>query len=123
MTWELKHDRPVYTQLLEQIQLRIISGEFPPGSKLPSVRDLAANASVNPNTMQKALTELERNGLVYSQRTTGRFITEDEVMIKQVKDNIAVEQIVEFLEKMKKLGFNTEEIMELMKSSIHNQKN
>lgn len=77
MAWELDSDRPIFIQIVERIQMEIISGKYSPGDKLPSVRELAAVAAVNPNTMQKALTELERTGLVYSQRTSGRFITED----------------------------------------------
>ena len=78
MAWDLKSDRPIYSQLIEQIQLKIVSGVYPAGSKLPSVRDMASDASVNPNTMQRALAELENEGLLYSQRTNGRFVTEDE---------------------------------------------
>lgn len=114
MAWELKSDRPIYTQLLEHIQLRIISGKYLPGDKLPSVRDLAEEASVNPNTMQKALAELERLGLVYTQRTSGRFITEDVEMIKGIKESIAKEQIAEFFAAMKKLGFSAEETIRLI---------
>ena len=77
MPWELSNDRPIYLQLMERIQMDIVSGKYHAGDKLPSVRDLAIEAAVNPNTMQKALSELERVGLVYSQRTSGRFITED----------------------------------------------
>ena len=85
MPWELDNDRPIYLQLMERIQRDIISGVYKPGDKLPSVRDLAVEAAVNPNTMQKALSELERSGLVYAQRTSGRFITEDEAMLKKMK--------------------------------------
>lgn len=114
MAWELKSDRPIYMQLLEHIKLDIISGKYLPGDKLPSVRDLAEEASVNPNTMQKALAELERLGLVYTQRTSGRFITEDVKMIKGIKESIAKEQIAEFFQSMKKLGFSTEETIQLI---------
>lgn len=114
MAWELKSDRPIYMQLLEHIKLGIISGKYLPGNKLPSVRDLAEEASVNPNTMQKALAELERLGLVYTQRTSGRFITEDVEMIKGIKESIAREQISEFFESMKKLGFSAEETIRLI---------
>lgn len=114
MAWELKSDRPIYTQLLDHIKLNIISGKYLPGDKLPSVRDLAEEASVNPNTMQKALAELERLGLVYTQRTSGRFITEDVKMIKGVKESIAREQITAFFETMKKLGFSVEETIQLI---------
>lgn len=67
MPWNLNSSRPIFLQLIEIIQMDIISGKYPPGGKLPSVRDLAAQAAVNPNTMQKALSELERSGLVFSQ--------------------------------------------------------
>ena len=83
MAWNLDSDRPIYAQLLERIQLQIVSGIYAPGDKLPSVRDLAAEASVNPNTMQKAFAELERSGLIETKRTSGRFVTEDKNMITQ----------------------------------------
>lgn len=118
MTWEFKADRPIYAQLIEQIEMRIVSGLYRPGEKLLSVRDLAAQASVNPNTMQKALAELEQNGLVYTQRTSGRYITEDENMIKKVRDNLALEQINEFLQKMQKLGFSTQDTIDLMTKAV-----
>ena len=116
MGWKFKADRPIYTQLVEQIELRIVSGMYSPGSKLPSVRDLAAEASVNPNTMQKALAELEQNGLLYAQRTSGRYITEDEKMILKVKDTIALEEIKSFLQKMSELGFNSQDTIYLIES-------
>ena len=93
MSWKLNPDRPVYVQLIERITTDIIAGIYPPGSKLPSVRDLAQTAGVNPNTMQKALSEMERTNLVYSQRTSGRFITEDLSMIDDLKTELASEQI------------------------------
>ncbi len=114
MAWNLNSDRPIFMQLIEIIQISIISGKYAPGSKLPSVRDLAQEASVNPNTMQKALAELERSGLVFSQRTSGRFITEDYRMIEELKSKLAREEIEQFLESMQKLGFRKEETMDLM---------
>ncbi|MGI6071274.1 MAG: GntR family transcriptional regulator [Blautia sp.] len=105
MTWNLDSGRPIYAQIIERVQQDIISGRFSPGDKLPSVRELAAEASVNPNTMQKALSELERSGLVYSQRTSGRFITEDITMIENMKEELAASWIKDFLTKMEKLGF------------------
>lgn len=114
MAWELKSDRPIYTQLLDHIKLGIISGNYLPGDKLPSVRDLAEEASVNPNTMQKALAELERLGLVYTQRTSGRFITEDVEMIEKMKESVAKEQISDFFASMRKLGFTMEETIKLI---------
>lgn len=118
MPWEFKDDRPIYTQLIEQITLKIVSGEYKVGEKLPSVRDLAAEATVNPNTMQKALTELERMGLVYSVRTSGRFITEDCNMIKDMQTTLAKDEIKEFLEKMKKMGFEKENVLNVFKEVI-----
>ena len=118
MTWNLTGDRPIWLQLMEQIQLGIVSGAYRAGERLPSVRDLAAEAAVNPNTMQKALTELERNGLVYAQRTSGRFITEDNGMIEELKHQLAAEQIREFLERMNSLGFTKEETLSIMESQV-----
>lgn len=118
MPWELNNDRPIYLQLMEKIQQDIISGIFKPGDKLPSVRDLAMEASVNPNTMQKALSELERSGLVYSQRTSGRFITKDESLIRQLKSQLAAEHIRDFFEKMKQLGFPYKETLTLIEQTM-----
>lgn len=114
MEWSINSDRPIYKQLIEQIELRIVSGLFSPGDKLPSVREMATEAAVNPNTMQKALSELERTGLVFAQRTSGRFITEDKKMIQDAKENLAIKEIETFLEKMQHLGFKREEILTLM---------
>lgn len=121
MQWEIDSERPVYLQLIEQIQAGIISGYFKPSDKLPSVRDLAADATVNPNTMQKALAELERSGLIYTNRTSGRFITSDETMIKKLKEKSAKEKILEFIERMKQLGFTPEETLALVTEIIKNE--
>lgn len=122
MAWDFKTDRPIYTQVLEQIRFHIISGIYPAGSKMPSVRDLATEASVNPNTMQKALSELERSGLIYSQRTSGRFVTEDNDMIKQVREDMAKEQIKEFFKLMEKLGYNPDETVHLLQQIVKEMK-
>lgn len=114
MPWNLKSDRPIYTQLIEQIELMIVSGVYPVGSKLPSVRDMAADAAVNPNTMQRALSQLESEGLLFSQRTSGRFVTEDGDKIMQVKKSFAVEVIREFLSKMNQLGYDREQTLSLL---------
>lgn len=118
MQWELKSDRPIYTQLIEQIELMIFSGVYPLGSKLPSVRDLAQEASVNPNTMQRALAKLEEDGLIFTHRTSGRSITEDAHMIKKVKTEFAQAQISEFLEKMKLMGFEQKEILTIISNMV-----
>ena len=114
MSWTLDNDRPIYLQLMERIQRDIIAGVYQPGDKLPSVRDLALEAAVNPTTMQKALSELERSGLVYSQRTSGRFITEDTEMLTQMKKELATEHIQEFFQKMEQLGFSRAELLTLV---------
>lgn len=112
MGWAIDSHKPVYLQLIEEIELRIINGVYPLGEKLPSVRDLAQEASVNPNTMQKALQELERLELVYSNRTAGRFITENEEFILTSKNRYAHECADEYLTKMYKLGFSKGEAKE-----------
>ena len=118
MPWNLNSSRPIFIQLIEIIQIDIISGKYAPGGKLPSVRDLAMEASVNPNTMQKALTELERSGLVYTQRTSGRFITEDTAKMTEIKEQLAREQIQLFLKNMEQLGFKKEDIKRLLDQEL-----
>ena len=112
--WNLESDRPIYLQIIEEIQRRIITGKYRPGERLPSVRELADEASVNPNTMQKAMVELERAGLVFTQRTNGRFITEDQEMIQTIKSTLANNQISAFLETMKHYGYEPEEVASLI---------
>lgn len=114
MAWELDTDRPIYAQLVERIQMQIVSGHYPPGGKLPSVRDLAAVAAVNPNTMQKAFAELERSGLIVTQRTNGRIVTEDEQRIRDIRSGLASEQVNNFFTKMKELGYAEAETLELL---------
>ena len=114
MAWNLDSDRPIYAQLLERIQLQIVSGTYGPGDKLPSGRELAAEASVNPNTMQKAFAELERSGLIVTKRTSGRFVTEDKDMITQIRTQLAKEEALSFIEKMKELGFEKNDILALL---------
>ncbi len=115
MKWEFLSDAPIYAQLILQIKVGIVSGVFPSGERLPSVRDLATEAGVNPNTMQRALTELERDGLVYSQRTAGRFVTEDREMIDGAKRALAQRHIQAFLDAMCRLGYDREEILTLLR--------
>ena len=89
MAWNLEDGRPIYAQLVERLQVRIVSGRYGPGERLPSVRELAAEASVNPNTMQKAFAELEKSGLILTQRTNGRTVTEDEALIQRSRQRLA----------------------------------
>ena len=117
MKWHFENNRPIYSQILEQIRLGIISGEYSAGSRLPSVRELAAEASVNPNTMQKALSELEQSKIIYSQRTSGRFVTEDQSMIEQIKQEIAETKIKEFIQTMQELGISPDEVLKLIEKT------
>lgn len=114
MEWQFRNDIPIYTQLIEQIKQRIVSGVFAPGQRLPAVREFALDAGVNPNTMQRALAELERDGLVHSQRTAGRFVTEDAALIRQLREELAQAQLQQFFRAMAELGFEREEIIALV---------
>ena len=123
MPWNLDSSRPIYLQIIERVQMDIITGRYQPGDKLPSVRDLAQEAAVNPNTMQKALSELERSGLIYSQRTSGRFITEDKELIHQMKKELAAAEVSAFVAHMKQLGITPEEIRQLLPETIEQEEN
>ena len=118
MPWNLDNNRPIYLQLVERIQMDIVSGVYHAGDKLPSVRELAADAAVNPNTMQKAFTELERSGLVYTQRTNGRYITEDQERISRVREELARECTQSYLSNIRRLGYEREEALALAQKII-----
>ena len=121
MDWNLTNDRPIYLQLEEILMQAIASGQYPAGSRLPAVRELAAEAGVNPNTMQRALTELEREGLLYSQRTAGRFVTDETERIRGKRRELAMTQVQNFLTSMKEMGFSAEEIVEMMEQAIRKE--
>lgn len=103
--FRFSNDRPIYLQLVEQLELYLISGKIPPGGKLPSVRELAFATKVNPNTMQRALSELEHLGLIYTERTNGKFVTEDRKVIARHREKLADQAIQTYLDDMYKLGF------------------
>ena len=117
MKWSFNDSAPIYAQLVEQLTLGIVRGEYPSGGRMPPVRELAMEAGVNPNTMQRALGELERLGLVYSQRTSGRFVTEDVARIDGAKRELAERQIGAFLRAMDALGYRPEEIPDLIREA------
>ena len=121
MDWNLTNDRPIYLQLEEILLQAIASGQYPAGSRLPAVRELAAEAGVNPNTMQRALTDLEREGLLYSQRTGGRFVTDETERIRGKRRELAMTQVQNFLTSMKEMGFSAEEIVEMMEQAIRKE--
>ena len=109
MDWKLTDDRPIYLQLVEHITQLIVSGEYPPASRLPSVRDLASDAGVNPNTMQRALAALEESGLLTAARNTGRFVTRDEALLETTRRRLAEDELAAFFEKMRLLGYGRQE--------------
>ncbi|MBR2188073.1 MAG: GntR family transcriptional regulator [Eubacterium sp.] len=114
MAWELDNTRSIYLQIVEEIERRIMKGIYAPGSRLAPVREFANEAGVNPNTMQKAFAELERSGLVFSVRTSGRFVTEDVERIRKMKFDTAREATEQFIRQMKELGFTTDEIFQII---------
>lgn len=122
MSWNLTTDRPIFAQIMDIISQNIISGKYAPGEKLPSVRELAAQAAVNPNTMQKALAELEKTGLVFAKRTSGRYITEDHTMIEELKSSLAQKKIEEFLLSMENLGISRKETAALLAEILEGEK-
>ena len=108
------NERPIYIQLVELIRIKIVSGEFQKGQKIPSVRELALAMKVNPNTMQKALVELEEEKLIYTERTNGKYVTEDEKLIEKVKEELAVEKVNNYLNSMKSIGINYDEAIKYL---------
>lgn len=119
--WKLTSDRPVFIQIMEKLKRDIVTRVYMPGDKLPSVRDLAGEAAVNPNTMQRAFSELEREGLVYTKRTNGRFITEDLNLIDQLKEQMALDAITGFLNSMQQLGFSKKETLTLIEQTLEEE--
>ena len=122
MDWNFKNGIPIYSQIVDEMTMRIASGIYEPGEKLPSVRDLAMDAGVNPNTMQRALAELERRGLVYSERTSGRFVTKEEAVLKSLHEELAKKYFQELAEKLRKIGMSAEEIHEAVRRWIEDMK-
>lgn len=116
MLWELTNDRPLYIQLIEHIKLLILSGEYEAGQSFPSVRDLALMANVNPNTMQRALAELERDGLLINERTNGRRITNDVSMIQSMRETLAQNKLCQLKKELTRLGFNDREQLDFINS-------
>ena len=117
MDWKFRADQPIYTQLTARLAEKIVAGAYAPGERLPSVRDLAVEAGVNPNTVQRSLADLEREGLVFSQRTNGRFVTENTEMIRNARFRMADERVAQFLADMRQLGCTREEVIEILKEA------
>ena len=123
MVWSLQNDLPIYTQLVDAIKFAIVSGEFAPGARMSTVRDLALEAGVNPNTMQRALQQLEREGLVFTQRSSGRFVTEDVAVIDRARAVLATEHVRRYRDSMRSLGFSGEEMIALLTGSGEEEDN
>ena len=115
MSEQFDSSRPIYAQLVERLKARILAGTYQSGGHLDSVRDLAAAAGVNPNTMQRALAQLEAEGLVRTERTSGRFVTEDIDLIEQLRASAARNIAADFLEKMRSIGYTPQQAAELLR--------
>ena len=114
MDYIFDNERPIYVQLVEKLRLEIVSGKLKIGERLPSVRELALTARVNPNTMQKALAELETEGLVYTERTNGKFVTANKELIEKIKRKLAKEKVNNYIKDMKNIGITYEESIQYL---------
>ena len=114
MEWKLSDDRPIWLQLSQQMARRILTGVYPPGSRLPSVRELAAEAGVNPNTTQRALAQLEQDGLARADRTAGRLVTRDTAVLEGARAAEANVIIAQYFEAMAQLGYTRQEAGRLL---------
>lgn len=114
MNYIFDNNIPIYIQILEELRVEIVSGKLRKGERLPSVRELALIAKVNPNTMQKALAELENEGLIFTERTNGKFVTSDEKLIENVKNKLAKEKVDKYLTDMNNIGINKEEAIKYL---------
>lgn len=115
MEYNFDNERPIYVQLVEMLKSEIISGRLKMGSKLPSVREYALMAKVNPNTMQKALMELEREKLIYTERTNGKYVTTDEKIINNLQEKLAKKLIDRFIKDMSDIGITNDEVINYLK--------
>ena len=115
MCYNFDNERPIYVQLVEKIRHDIVSGKLKSSERIPSVRELALEARVNPNTMQKALVELEEEGLLYTERTNGKYVTDNKKLIEKIKKELVEEKVSVFLEDMKNIGISNDEIIDYLK--------
>lgn len=111
MTWKFDEKSPIYAQIAQHVKLQIISNQVQSGDQLPTVREYAEEAGVNPNTMQRAFIELEREGMVYSQRTAGRYVTQDKDLIAEKRLEVAQAELASFVANMQKIGFSKDDII------------
>lgn len=109
---------PIYLQIVTFVKRNIVSGKLKPGDKLPSIREMSAKFKVNPNTLQRAYQELERENLTYTQRGTGSFVSEEIDIVNKLKREMAKESIEIFLKQMKDLGFTSKDIINIVKQEL-----
>ena len=121
MAWEFKNGIPIYTQIVDEMVMRIVSGKYAPGERLPSVRDLALEAGVNPNTMQRGLGELERRKLIYTERTSGKFITEDEEVLKELNNKMAEKYVSRLIEELSSMGLDRDQIIQAVMAGLEEE--
>ena len=114
MQWKLTDHRPIYLQLAEQLTQRILAGAYPPGGRIPAVRELAAEAGVNPNTMQRALSRLEDQRLVVTNRTSGRTVTENTQAISRVREQQAKDLAKQYVAAMETLGYGPQDAAQFL---------
>ena len=118
MSWTFDNNKPIYLQIMDKIKLQIVSHKLEPNQQLPTVRELASEAGVNPNTIQRALSDLEREGFVYTKRTAGRFVTEDLDFILQSRKQLSEEQLQQFVTGMVEFGYEKEELPTVLRDYI-----
>lgn len=121
MAWKFHNNAPIFVQIMDEIKLRIAKGELKAGDKVPPVRELALKAGVNPNTMQKALSELEREGVLYSERTSGRFVADVSEGENRMREGISLKYIETYVSGMKELGYTKEEIICILEKYLNEE--
>lgn len=122
MAWKFHNESPIYLQIMDEIKLRIAQGKLKAGDQVPPVRELALKAGVNPNTMQKALAELEREGILYSQRTAGRFVAEPEQGMSSVRDDISRKHVTSYVRGMRELDYGDREMVEKLEGYLEEER-
>ncbi len=115
MGWNLDDSRPIWPQLKELLMRDIVAGKYDMGGPFPTVRDLAEDAGVNRNTMQRALSELESEGLVITNRTAGRTVTTDTELVAQIKADLARRNVARFMDEMAAIGYSADEVISIIK--------
>lgn len=117
MSWSFDESRPLFQQIVERVTVDVVSGKYGAGDKLPSVREYAVEAGVNPNTMQKALSALEESGLIVTQRNSGRYVTEDSALIADYRKSEALKAAQDYIAFAKSAGLTLEEAIEILKEA------